>query len=76
MITTLSSKGQLVLPAPLRQKDKIMAGQRFEIHRVDEGQYLLQREDADASAGLVDWLLACPSKDWFQPFESEATDSL
>jgi len=28
------------------------------------------------SAGLVDWLLACPEKDWFQSLPSESTDTL
>ena len=49
---------------------------KFAIQRVDNGQYLLQREDENASADLLDWLLACPSKDWFQPIDSETTDSL
>jgi hypothetical protein len=26
--------------------------------------------------GLVDWLLACPEKGWFQPIASESTDTL
>jgi len=76
MTTTLSSKGQIVLPASLRRQDKIGTGQRFAIQRIDEGQYLLQRELPETQAGLVDWLLSCPSKDWFQPIESETTDSL
>lgn len=76
VVTTLSSKGQIVLPVSLRRQDRIDTGQRFAIHRVDEGQYLLQREEAGSHAGMVDWLLECPFKDWFQPIESETTDSL
>jgi AbrB family looped-hinge helix DNA binding protein len=76
MNTVLSSKGQIVLPAELRQRDHIRTGQRFDIERLDAGQYLLKRHSAPDNEGLVDWLLACPEKDWFQPIASESTDSL
>jgi predicted DNA-binding antitoxin AbrB/MazE fold protein len=29
-----------------------------------------------AGEGVVDWLLACPEKDWFQSLPSESTDTL
>ena len=76
MDTVLSSKGQIVLPAELRQRDQIRAGQRFDIERLEEGSYLLKRRAVPDNLGLVDWLLACPEKDWFQTVESESTDSL
>jgi AbrB family looped-hinge helix DNA binding protein len=76
MKTIISSKGQIVLPAPLRERDRIATGQRFDIERIEAGQYLLKREPVPDNAGLVDWLLACPEKDWFQPVASESTDSL
>ncbi|MBL9135137.1 MAG: AbrB/MazE/SpoVT family DNA-binding domain-containing protein [Verrucomicrobiales bacterium] len=76
MLTTISSKGQIVLPAPLREKDGIVAGQRFEVERLEEGQYLLKRQRSKGNHGLVDWLLACPEKDWFQAIPSESTESL
>ena len=76
MNTVLSSKGQFVLPAELRQRDRIRSGQRFDIERLDAGQYLLKRRPVADNDGLVDWLLACPEKDWFQPIASESTDSL
>ena len=71
-----SSKGQLVLPAPLRERDRISAGQTFDIERIEAGQYLLKRQPVPDNEGLVDWLLACPEKNWFQPLPSELTDSL
>jgi AbrB family looped-hinge helix DNA binding protein len=43
MKTTISSKGQVVLPAELRQRDGIKPGQEFEVERIDQGQYLLKR---------------------------------
>lgn len=76
MITTISSKGQIVLPAELRQRDSIEAGQQFEVERLDRGEYRLVRRAARPNDGVVDWLLACPVKGFFVPIESESTDSL
>ena len=76
MKTTISSKGQLVLPAELRQQDRIEAGQEFEIERLDRGEYRLVRRAGRPGQGLVDWLLACPEKGFFKPIESESTDTL
>jgi AbrB family looped-hinge helix DNA binding protein len=74
--TTVSSKGQIVLPAELRELDHIEPGQEFEVERVDRGEYRLVRRPAHANEGLVDWLLACPEKDFFVSIESESTDTL
>lgn len=76
MRTTISSKGQLVLPAELRARDGIEAGQEFEVERLGRGKYKLVRVARRRSSGLVDWLLACPDKGFFTPIESESTDSL
>ena len=43
MKTTVSSKGQIVLPAEIRQQDRIEAGQEFDIERIDRGEYRLKR---------------------------------
>ena len=76
MKTTVSSKGQIVLPAELRQQDSIEAGQEFDVERLDRGQYRLVRREAPPNEGVVDWLLSCPDKGFFVPIESESTDSL
>ena len=76
MKTTVSSKGQIVLPAELRMQDHILPGQQFQLERLEAGQYLLKRETVGDNAGVVDWLLSCPSSDWFQPLPSELTDDL
>jgi len=76
VITIISSKGQVVLPAALRERDRIAAGQKFDIERLEAGQYLLKRQTVPDNDGLVDWLLACPEKNWFQPVASESTDTL
>lgn len=76
MKTTVSSKGQIVLPAELRQQDRIEPGQEFDVERLDRGEYRLVRCSARPNEGLVDWLLACPEKGYFVPIESESSDSL
>ena len=76
MTTTISSKGQIVLPALLRRKDGIQAGQEFDIERIERGEYRLVRHEPVANEGLVDWLLACPKKGFFVPIDSESTDTL
>lgn len=76
MKTTVSSKGQIVLPAELRKQDRIAAGQEFDVERIDEGEYRLVRCARPANEGVVDWLLDCPEKGYFRPIESESTDTL
>jgi len=74
--TTVSTKGQLILPAEIRQRDNIEPGQEFEVERIDRGEYRLLRREPPPNQGLVDWLLACPEKGYFVPIESESTDTL
>ena len=74
--TTVSSKGQIVLPAELRQQDRIKPGQEFDVERLNRGDYRLVRRSAHPNQGLVDWLLSCPEKDFFVPIESESTETL
>ena len=80
MTTRVSSKGQIVLPSAFRSQDGIKAGQEFEIVRLDKGKYRLTRRSARrpkrANAGVVDWLLSCPVKDFYTPFQSEGIDTL
>ena len=66
MKTTVSSKGQIVLPADLRNQDHIEPGQVFAIERIESGEYLLKKLPRGDSSGLVDWLLSCPEKGWFE----------
>jgi AbrB family looped-hinge helix DNA binding protein len=73
MKTVVSSKGQIVLPAGLRERDRIRPGHQFEIERIDAGQYVLKRKPTSDNEGLVDWLLACPEKGWFASVPSEST---
>jgi AbrB family looped-hinge helix DNA binding protein len=76
MKTTVSSKGQIVLPAEFRDMDGIKPGQVFDVERLDRGDYRLVRRPAPRNEGVIDWLLACPRKDYFVPIDSESTDAL
>lgn len=76
MKTTVSSKGQVVLPAEFRQMDQIEPGQEFDVERLDRGDYRLVRRAGRPNDGAVDWLLACPAKGYFVAVESESTDEL
>jgi AbrB family looped-hinge helix DNA binding protein len=76
MKTTMSSKGQIVLPAELREQDRLEAGQEFDVERLDRGEYRLKRRSAAPNEGVVDWLFASPEKGFFVPIESESTDAL
>jgi AbrB family looped-hinge helix DNA binding protein len=74
--TTISTKGQLILPAEIRQQDQIEPGQEFDVERIERGEYRLVRRQPAPNEGLVDWLMACPEKGYFVPIESESTDLL
>lgn len=76
MKTTVSTKGQIIVPAELRHLDDIEPGDEFEFERLDRGDYRIRRRALPPNEGLVDWLLGCPVKGFFVPIESESTDTL
>jgi len=76
MVTKISSKGQIVLPAEFREQDGIAPGQQFDVERIDRGEYRLTRRQPAQNEGLTHWLLACPEKGYFTSIESESTDTL
>ncbi len=65
-----------MLPAGLRQLDRIEPGQEFEVERLDRGDYRLIRRTAPPNDGAVDWLLGCPEKGFYVPVDAESTDAL
>src|SRR5687767_10954376 len=73
MITRISTKGQIVLPVELREKDGIEPGQEFEIVRLNRGDYRLKRKYRPLNEGVVDWQFACPVKGWLQPLKWPGT---
>jgi AbrB family looped-hinge helix DNA binding protein len=76
MRTKVSTKGQVILPAEIRELDGIEPGQQFEVERIERGQYRLVRQEPRPNEGLVDWLLSCPEKGFFVRIDSESTDTL
>ena len=75
MTTTVSTKGQIILPAEIRQQDDIRPGQQFEIERLERGEYRLRRKSRPRNQGLIKLLLACPAKGWFKPLpRAQTTD--
>jgi AbrB family looped-hinge helix DNA binding protein len=76
MKTVVSSKGQIVLPASLRDQDNIQPGQLFDVQRLQRGTYRLTRREPPRNEGLLQWLASCPEKGFFVPIESESTDTL
>ena len=73
MKTTVSTKGQIILPAEFRQRDRVEPGQEFEVERIDRGEYRLKRKERRRNEGLVKLLLACPVKGWFKPMDRRQT---
>lgn len=65
-----------MLPAEFRKLDRIETGQVFDVERIERGDYRLVRRAAPPNDGAIDWLRACPQKDFFVPIDSESTDSL
>lgn len=72
----MSTKGQIVLPAELREADGIKPGEAFEIDRLGRDEYRLTRISPPRNHGVVDWLRACPEHAWFTPIDSDSTDTL
>jgi AbrB family looped-hinge helix DNA binding protein len=62
MTTVLSKKGQLVLPAAIRERLKLNPGDDFEITIEDDDTISLKRVSRPPNAGLIDLLLSVPSQ--------------
>ena len=61
MTTVLSRKGQIVLPASVRQAMALVPGDDFEVGIQDEDTITLRRISSPPNRGLVAALRACPS---------------
>lgn len=60
MTTVLSQKGQIVLPAVLREKMGLCAGDDFEVESEDGETIVLRRITRRPNEGLLEHLRACP----------------
>jgi AbrB family looped-hinge helix DNA binding protein len=73
----MSTKGQIILPAEIRRQDGIEPGQAFDVERIERGEYRLKARERPRNQGLVDLLLSCPVKGWFEPMErGDTTDDV
>lgn len=70
MTTILSEKGQIVLPAPVRQQLQLSPGDDFEIAIEDDDTITLRRISHPPNRGLIELLRACPV-----PFEIPPRDA-
>ena len=43
MTTTISSKGQVVIPLPVRERQKLRAGDDFQLFELSNGDIILRR---------------------------------
>jgi len=59
MQTTLSTKGQIILPAEIRKKGRFHPGEKFEVHEKD-GKIILSPVKKSRNSGLVALLRRCP----------------
>lgn len=62
MTTVLSKKGQLVLPASVRDRLQLLPSDDFEIFIEDDDTILLRRVSRPPNSGLVDLLLSAPEE--------------
>jgi len=63
MTTTVSSKGQIVLPAEIRARHKVRSGDVLSIEERDE-EIVLKKLKRKRKKTLVQWMLECPVKDF------------
>ena len=63
MTTTLSSKGQIVIPAPVRERHKFRAGDELLIEE-REDEIVLRKAQRKRKKSLVQWMQECPAPDF------------
>lgn len=74
MEKTVTSRGELGQTAGFRKLDNIEAEHELGAEPADRGNDRML--SSPPGEGAVEWLLACPQKDYFQSLESGLTDSL
>ena len=63
-------------PGRVPPDDGVNPGQEFDVERLDRGDYRFVRRTVPPNEGGIDWLLACPYKNFFEPIDSASTDTL
>ncbi|HTV42890.1 MAG TPA: AbrB/MazE/SpoVT family DNA-binding domain-containing protein [Candidatus Sulfotelmatobacter sp.] len=62
MTTILSSKGQIVIPAAIREKHRFRVGDELLIEDRDN-EIILKKAHPHRKKKLVQWMLDCPADD-------------
>ena len=63
MTTTLSSKGQIVIPASIRERHNFRVGDELLIEE-REDEIILKKARRKRKKSLVQWMLDCPARDF------------
>jgi AbrB family looped-hinge helix DNA binding protein len=63
MTTTMSSKGQIVIPASIRRRHKLRPGDELLIEE-REGEVVLKKSRPSRKKSLVQWMQSCPAADF------------
>jgi AbrB family looped-hinge helix DNA binding protein len=63
MTTTLSSKGQVVIPAAIRQRQKLRPGDELLIEERDD-EVVLKKTRRHRKKSLLRWMQDCPVRDF------------
>lgn len=63
MKTILSSKGQIVIPAPIRERHQFRVGDELLIEERDD-EIVLKKVRRNRKKTLVEWMLDCPVQDF------------
>ena len=63
MTTTLSSKGQIVIPAPIRERHGFRVGDELLIEE-REDEIVLKKARRQRKKSLLQWMLDCPAQDF------------
>jgi AbrB family looped-hinge helix DNA binding protein len=63
MKTVLSSKGQIVIPAPIRERHQFRVGDELLIEERDN-EIVLKKARRTRKKTLVQWMLDCPAADF------------
>ena len=63
MTTVLSSKGQIVIPAAIREKYQFRAGDKLLVEERDD-EIILKKARRRRKKTLVQWMQECPASDF------------
>ena len=63
MTTILSSKGQIVIPAPIRKRQQFRVGDEFLIEERND-EIILKKARCNRKKSLLQWMLDCPADDF------------